>query len=142
VYQIVYVSSAMDELGADEVSELLLQCRQNNARLGVTGILIYQAGRFLQVLEGDEAVVNQLVTKIRDDDRHSGFFRLLSREIPERQFGDWSMAYKQLDDADAAVVEGLRPILDSSADLVAEGADQRLIGLLNFFEESLKVGEA
>jgi hypothetical protein len=141
VYQIVYVSSAIDDFDSDDLAELLDQSRQNNQRLGITGILIYEHGRFLQVLEGDEAVVMRLVEKIRDDERHSGFLRLLSREIPKRQFGDWSMAYKRLDEADATIVDGLTPILESGASLLPDAADRRLVDLLNFFEESLKVGQ-
>ena len=141
VYQIAYVSSAIDDFGPDELADLLAQCRQNNRRHDVTGILIYQHGRFLQVLEGDEEVVTELVARIREDDRHSGFFRLLSRQIPQRQFGDWSMAYRQIDDSETTLVEGLEPILDSSAGLLPEAADQRVIDLLQFFEESLKVGQ-
>jgi hypothetical protein len=37
--------------------------RENNAKRGVTGMLLYKEGNFIQVLEGDEREVRIVFTK-------------------------------------------------------------------------------
>ena len=96
--QIVYVSSAKASFGKPEVLELLRTSRLNNERAGLTGILLYKDGNFLQVLEGEGAAVQALFEKISADPRHGGVLRLLKSEIAAREFPDWSMAFRDLRD--------------------------------------------
>jgi hypothetical protein len=55
VFALVYVSSATKPFSPDELSELLAQARVDNAALGITGMLLYSNGNFMQVLEGGGA---------------------------------------------------------------------------------------
>ena len=52
--QITYLSTATDPMPSQDLLSLLKECRENNAGCGVTGMLLYCNGTFLQVLEGDE----------------------------------------------------------------------------------------
>ena len=76
------------------------QCRSKNARLGITGMLLYKDGNFMQVLEGEDSVVRQLAAEIELDRRHKNFTILTEEPIVQRQFGDWSMAFNHLDRSD------------------------------------------
>ena len=62
---IVYVSSATRLFAAEDLVALLQAARDYNARIGITGMLLYKAGNFLQVIEGDAAAVNALYEKRR-----------------------------------------------------------------------------
>jgi Sensors of blue-light using FAD len=60
----------------EELTDLLRKSRDNNAALGITGMLLYKDGNFMQVLEGDEERVRALATKVSQDRRHRGFIQL------------------------------------------------------------------
>lgn len=53
---IAYVSSATVAFNETKLQDLVAQCQRNNERLGVTGILVYSDGNFMQVIEGGELV--------------------------------------------------------------------------------------
>ncbi len=63
MFSLTYVSSAVRPFAEDELADLLAVSRQNNARLGITGMLLYKDGNFMQVLEGEEAEVRTLYEK-------------------------------------------------------------------------------
>jgi hypothetical protein len=54
----------------DDLMDILTTARLNNALLGVTGMLLYTGKNFIQVLEGDEKVIEALTADIRKDSRH------------------------------------------------------------------------
>jgi hypothetical protein len=78
---------------AAELHTILESARVNNARLGVTGALIFNAGNFAQVLEGPPSEVGKIFEKIQRDLRHSEVTVVQSGPAVERQFPDWSMAF-------------------------------------------------
>jgi len=78
---------------AVEIRRLLEQARRRNARLGITGALMFNEGRFVQILEGDEAPVMDLLDDIKRDSRHCDVDVLPARIVPERCFAQWSMAF-------------------------------------------------
>jgi len=78
---------------AVEFQRLLEQSRTRNAKLGITGALLFNEGRFVQILEGDEATVMELLEDIKRDPRHTDIDVLPPRVFPERTFAHWSMAF-------------------------------------------------
>jgi hypothetical protein len=106
--QISYLSQASAPMSADQLLALLMQCRTNNVARGITGMLLYGNGTFLQVLEGDDAVVDRLVDTIAADPRHVGMQRLGRKTIERRQYADWSMGFERVTDEALRQVEGLR----------------------------------
>lgn len=76
--------------GSDHAS-LLVQCHKNNRRLGLTGLLMIQGDRIVQVLEGPEAALTQVLDNIRADARHSDFQLLERQQGVPRLFPDWGM---------------------------------------------------
>lgn len=95
--RLVYVSAAKRPFGEPELEDLLQVSRRNNARLGITGLLLYHDGNFMQALEGEPAVVERLEARIREDPRHHFFQRLATEDVAERMFADWAMAYRRYD---------------------------------------------
>ena len=91
---LVYVSSAVRLLSLGEIGHLLTRARERNQEYGITGVLLYIGGNFMQYLEGPKANLDVIYEIIREDEKHTGII-LVSREaIQERQFGDWSMGFQ------------------------------------------------
>jgi len=84
--------------------------RPKNERLGITGLLIHCKGHLLQILEGDERIVDELFAKISGDDRHLDLRHVSGRTIDHRHFPQWSMGYENV--ASIALVDHLlEPLL-------------------------------
>ncbi|MDJ0653624.1 MAG: BLUF domain-containing protein [Xanthomonadales bacterium] len=105
--QVAYVSRSAEPMSDQALLDLLLQCRKNNRKRGITGMLLYANGTFLQAIEGEEEVINALVEEIWNDERHTDIQLLHRREIEVREYGDWSMGFERVTDADLRQVEGL-----------------------------------
>lgn len=93
MHQVIYSSAAVTPFTETELGQLLARARVNNERLGISGLLLYDDGSFLQVLEGDQQVIEQLYETIGQDKRHHRVVSLLRREIDERHFGQWRMGF-------------------------------------------------
>lgn len=106
--QISYVSRASAPMSSEALLELLLQCRTNNVAQGVTGMLLYGNGTFLQAIEGEIAVVDSLVQKILKDPRHIEIQLLGRRAVERRQYSEWSMGFERVTDQALQQIDGLR----------------------------------
>ena len=76
-----------------ELQDILAAARRNNARLEVTGSLLYNAGSFAQILEGPPDSIQRIFETIQRDARHGEVTVIRSEYAPERQFPNWSMAF-------------------------------------------------
>jgi len=94
MYYIVYLSSASKLLTEDELKEIVDTSIKNNIRLGITGMMLYNEGNFIQVLEGEEEIVKNRYSIIEQDSRHLGILVLTDGHIENRTFPDWSMGFK------------------------------------------------
>ncbi|WP_168220491.1 BLUF domain-containing protein [Azospirillum thermophilum] len=88
---IAYISIASKDLSAEELSALVDQSAASNARDGITGMLVYHAGQFMQVIEGPEEAIKALMLRIRRDPRHHDVYELFRRPVTEREFPTWTM---------------------------------------------------
>ncbi len=88
--RLLYASRAVDT-GPDAIEAILLQSRQHNPECGITGILCYGGGIFLQAIEGGRMAVSELYGHIQKDPRHQDVMLLDYEEITERRFGGWTM---------------------------------------------------
>lgn len=93
IRQIVYVSSGVREYAPDEVEKIADAGRRNNAGNGITGILLYYNGNFMQLLEGVPDVVAETFERISSDDRHSGILKLQDSIVWKRAFPDYQMGF-------------------------------------------------
>jgi hypothetical protein len=67
----------------------LAKARERNTAIEVSGVLLYQGGTFLQVLEGETDRVGAIYERIGRDTRHRDVLLLHRRVVAERNFGDW-----------------------------------------------------
>ena len=103
---IIYVSSATTPFTNRELAALLSQSREKNARDGITGMLLYKDGTFMQVLEGPPAAIRKQMLSLSRDYRHDGLNTLLDQNVESRQFSEWPMAFWNLNTIDPAAVPG------------------------------------
>jgi len=139
LFYLVYVSSAVKLFSASELVELLTKSRARNSEAGVTGMLLYKDGNFMQVLEGEKEAVLSLHTKILNDPRHRGLITLLQGELEEREFSDWSMAFRDMSKADGLSMSGYSAFLNSSlTGMEFTLAPTRCRRLLMTFKENMR----
>lgn len=89
--RLIYASLARPGLSYQELTSILSAARDTNERLGITGVLCYGNGAFLQALEGESAAVSRLFHRIAADRRHTHCQLLRYGEITTRNFAGWSM---------------------------------------------------
>ena len=94
--RLLYASRAATSLDADALGLILKQSKTNNPALGVTGVLCFSGGLFMQVLEGGRSAVNRLYNRIAADPLHTDVVLLSYDEISERRFAAWSMGQVNL----------------------------------------------
>lgn len=95
--ELVYTSNAIDEISQNDLDDILASSRMNNHEHDITGMLTYDDEVFLQILEGPRTAVMSLLNKIQKDPRHFNVSILYQSNIEERAFGNWQMAFKQLE---------------------------------------------
>lgn len=133
---LVYVSSALKELEAEELTRLLDSSFRHNAQNNVTGMLLYLNGSFMQVLEGNETEVDETYSRIRQDPRHSRLILIDRAPIQARSFADWSMGFKHMDATDIAAHPAYNPILRSGFDSAVGAREGLALELLKVFAAS------
>jgi hypothetical protein len=101
--RLLYASRAIDTSpGAIEM--ILAQSRQHNPECGITGILCYGGGIFLQAIEGGRMPVSELYGHIQKDVRHKDVVLLHYEEISERRFGGWTMGQVNMSRINASIL--------------------------------------
>lgn len=97
VYRILYCSrnsiQGPIEEQQGEVHNILAKSRENNAKVGITGALLFNSGCFAQVLEGPVQQVEQTFERIQRDMRHGDVSVLETGFVAAREFPEWSMAF-------------------------------------------------
>jgi hypothetical protein len=101
--RLLYASRAVDT-SPDAIETILSQARQHNPVSGITGILCYGGGIFLQAIEGGRMQVSDLFGHIQRDPRHKDVALLHFEEITERRFGGWSMGQVNLNKLNHSLV--------------------------------------
>jgi len=108
---LVYVSSASRLFADHELLKMLKKFKDNNARADITGMLVYKGGNFMQAIEGPPDAVRELFERIQRDPRHTGIYKLLEKQISEREFSKWSMGFQNVDILPADVLSGFSSFL-------------------------------
>jgi hypothetical protein len=89
--RLMYASRAVPSVDQDTLLAILKKSKSNNVPAGITGVLCFSGGIFLQVLEGGRLAVSALYNRIAADPRHQDVMLLAYEEIGERRFAGWSM---------------------------------------------------
>ena len=91
MHAVAYVSAASWNLLEEQLERIVSESRRLNALNGVTGVLLYCDGNFMQYIEGEEAAVVETFARIRASESHYQVDELMNQPILEREFGDWAM---------------------------------------------------
>lgn len=102
--RLLYVSRALDPNSKEETHSILESARQHNMANGITGILCYGGGIYLQAIEGGRKQVNELYGYIARDPRHKDVELLHYAEITERRFSGWTMGQVNLAKLNTSIV--------------------------------------
>lgn len=89
--QLIYTSQAHEDLSPEALQAIASAAARNNARVEVSGLLIYDQGCFLQVMEGEDAVILALYQRLKKDTRHTNVVKLIHEPIAQRRFAQWNM---------------------------------------------------
>ncbi|HYX32298.1 MAG TPA: BLUF domain-containing protein [Oligoflexus sp.] len=95
-FQLAYLSRATEPFEEAELFQLIDHSQKNNKAKGLSGMLVYNSGYFLQLLEGPADLVNATMDRIARDPRHVDIKRVFENQASQRIFGSWYMAYKNL----------------------------------------------
>ena len=101
--RLLYASRAIDAESAG-IEGILAQSRQGNPGLGITGILCYGGGIFLQAIEGGRSAVSDLYGHIQRDPRHKDVVLLHYEDISERRFSGWTMGQVNMSKINASIL--------------------------------------
>jgi len=94
LYQLAYISHSRSPLDQATLSDILEVSQRNNARDQITGVLMYHDELFFQVLEGEQAAVEDCYyARILHDFRHRNLSISWCGVVERRTFSDWSMGY-------------------------------------------------
>jgi hypothetical protein len=104
--EVIYVSNAAPSLSDDDIREIVESSYRRNVLRNITGIMLYSRRRFLQVLEGEESVVEHTLARSLEDARHHGIQILAKSAIAERIFIGWSIGIRDLHAPDAPTWPG------------------------------------
>ncbi|MGB7298364.1 MAG: BLUF domain-containing protein [Burkholderiaceae bacterium] len=98
----IYASALSPGVTESEIAALLQHAREKNARLGLTGMLVFCDQSFFQVLEGPEDVVDAVYEKIEGDNRHCHITKVIRESIDHRHFEEWTMGFTKMTHTDLA----------------------------------------
>lgn len=139
MFQLVYTSSATHLMERSELEAILTEARKNNGRLGVTGMLLYRSGSFLQLLEGEKDTVRALYEGIAQDERHHDATIIITRHAEHRDFLDWTMSFHLAEDEDREglledLPDGFTPFMEEEFDVnrLTDDPSQAQQALLEF----------
>jgi hypothetical protein len=94
--RLVYISRAnLVDQGEEHMQavnqEILSKAHTFNQENHITGILCFDNGCYLQLLEGAKCAVEMLYAKIAQDPRHKDVKLIFKEPISERSFAHWHM---------------------------------------------------
>lgn len=110
-FQLLYISAATHEFTETELQDLLSLARERNQEMGVSGMLLYHEGSFIQALEGPQEQVEAIYNKIGKDTRHTETQVLFRGEIEHRDFDGWSMGFYRSNQSSSKNLEGFHQFL-------------------------------
>ncbi len=115
--QLLYSSKASMDLSPAELTAILDKSVANNQANKVTGLLLYRDGCFLQLLEGEQAMVEATFERISQDARHHQLESLFSTECKQREFACWYMGFHTPQPEALARLPQFAPVFDPAFDV-------------------------
>ena len=134
--QLVYVSNRKKNCTEEEIENILALCKKNNPPLDITGILLYSDTKFIQLVEGEYKVINDLYNKIKTDSRHDQSRLISIGPIQQKAFPSWHMGARKIANNEVDFKTSISPKdKEKFKDLLSgkEENGQKVLGLLKRF---------
>ena len=104
VFQLFYVSNSSAECRKSDLDNIIHVAQEKNKERDLTGVLMFRANTFLQILEGKKEDVLSLYQKLHLDTRHKNLLCIFERETNQRLFTNWSMSYCEIGPIDIQMI--------------------------------------
>ncbi len=91
--QALYRSHACGNIDSAEISNIISKARVNNAKMNITGLMVFDGKEFQHVLEGPPAAVQTLLHKLFNDSRHTNLELMAATTVEQRDFANWHLAF-------------------------------------------------
>lgn len=88
---LTYISQVADDVTLADVDAIHKAALTYNPLDGITGLLLYNGASFLQMVEGAESAIDDLLVRLEKDSRHHSIEIRDRRAITQRFFPHWSM---------------------------------------------------
>ena len=108
--RLYYRSKATNSLDSVQLFKLLNEARERNAKLDITGHLLYSGEVFVQWIEGPSDSLDSLWQSLQRDPRHYDIELLAREPLEARKFGEWSMAASTYSHLNGYDMPGIFPI--------------------------------
>lgn len=133
IFRLCYLSKPAKPFTAEDLEDIESKSITANNKRDVTGLLIVNDDRILQILEGAEDSVRKLYTKIEADSRHT-MLKLVSAVGDEvRLLYKWSMVVRGLAGTPTKLLEQFVQVYDELLD--AEPQTEISIDHVDLFRE-------
>jgi Sensors of blue-light using FAD len=93
MYALSYTSSATHRPATQELEALLIDAREFNASVTVTGALLIWDQSFFEYFEGPQNAVDEVYERIKRSRLHRDIIQLLYEPIDTRYFNQWYMGF-------------------------------------------------
>ena len=133
---LTYTSLAKLDLTADDLNAIHRTARELNSLDGITGLLVFNGTHFLQIIEGAAPAIDDLLARLRRDNRHFGLEVRDERAVEARSFPDWSM---ELVRVEADYFHAREAIGDRVPATVAEDVRQRLFQMTELISGTIQL---
>jgi Sensors of blue-light using FAD len=100
IWQLLYSSVQAYEMETADMVKLLFDARAFNRENGITGLLLYHEGRFMQLIEGEQHQIQRLYRRIVGDSRHRDVVLEVNAPAEQRLFPQWQMGYAEAPEMD------------------------------------------
>ena len=136
---LIYFSHATRPMEANDLQALLDFARDHNSAHDISGLLLYQAGYFLQALEGEPLEIQKLFERIKRDTRHCKVTKIYDQEVDERSFADWNMGFHVVTGDDMKSCDGYTDVLsDEVATNEIDLADEMTFCMVSLFKQYVR----
>lgn len=90
---ICYVSSAKQNLSIIDQQFIFDQTLKKNTSLDISGVLVFNEGNFMQIIEGENDKISILYDKIKEDSRHHNIIEIINNPVKEKLFEGFETGY-------------------------------------------------
>jgi hypothetical protein len=106
--RLIYSSQAVEQFTKRQLLDLLHDSRGFNSIDNISGVLMHKHGYFLQIIEGEHGVIDDLLVRLRRDTRHKDLKIIHDSTTEDRLFTNWAMGCVDFDDAELSMLPGFR----------------------------------